>query len=346
MSNALTLFKGNLEKMVEAKELVLPSNVKPEAFRNAAIIAAQTNPDILTCDQASVFKSLRSLAAAGLVPDNREAALVPFYSKGGKICQAMPMVFGLIKMARRSGEVSDIRAHIVYDEEVNQGRFDYTIGDNEELTHKPILFGTKGDPVACYAVARLKDGTIVREFMSAEEIDHVRRSGASQRTGKGKERKVSDTPIGIWKDWWSEMHKKTVIRRLCKRLDLSSEDMRRVIESEPDFEHMRDVSPQEPSKFSQRANAVRDQQNAASEPENEPDAPLDGEIMDDEDPKPKSFEDLDLSGAFPGSDEFTEGAKAFTAGMKFDMCPHADDDAKAIDWCGGWKQAETAKGAA
>ena len=341
--NQLQIFKSNLKKMTDAKELALPSNVSEEAFRNAAIVAAQGNPDILSCTQDSLFKSIRTLAATGLVPDGREAALVPFYSKGGKICQAMPMVFGLIKMARRSGEVSDIRAHIVYDEEVKRGRFDYTIGDNETLTHSPILFGKKGDPVACYAVARLKDGTMVREFMSAEDIDHVRRSGASQRVGKGSERKVSDTPIGIWKDWWSEMWKKTVIRRLCKRLDLSSEDMRRVIESEPDFEHMRDVSPPDPGKFSERANTIRKSQEPQEPPQSEPEAPIEGEIVDDE-PSPIVFEALDTESAFPGSEQFDEGVKAFEAGMKLKMCPYGDDEAKAIDWCGGFNMAQKAKG--
>lgn len=340
MSNQLVTFKQNLRNLTEKKELALPSNVKPEAFQNAAIVAVQDNPQILDCSQESVFKSIRTLAAAGLVPDGREAALVPFFAKGGKVCQAMPMVFGLVKMVRRSGEVTDIRAHIVYQKEFDAGRFNYVAGDEEILTHEPILFGDRGKPIACYAVACLKDGNFVREIMSAEDIDKVRRSGASQRVGKGQERRVSDTPVGIWKDWWEEMWRKTVIRRLCKRLDMSSEDMRRVM-VEPDFEHMRDVSPPEPGKFAEKAKAARGDTDAPEEHSADPevnDDVLDGEIVEEG----FSIDDLDLSEAFPGSDEFTEGAKAFTAGMKIEMCPHKDDRKKATDWCGGWTQSKGA----
>src|SRR5690606_22468021 len=106
----------------------------------------------------------------------------------------------------------------------------YVVGDEERLEHSPILFGDRGDPVAAYAIAKLRDGTTVREFMSADEIDKVRRSGASQLIfEKGQKPKVSDTPRGIWADWTGEMWKKTVIRRLIKRLPVSADDVRRMM---------------------------------------------------------------------------------------------------------------------
>jgi recombination protein RecT len=257
----LVTFKRNLGDLIERKELALPSNVSEDAFRNAAIIAVQDNPTILSCDPQSVFKSIRTLAAAGLVPDGREAALVPFYTKDGRKCQAMPMVFGLIKMVRRSGEVSDIRAHIVYQNEVDQGRFEYVVGDSERLSHEPILFGDKGAPVAAYAIANLKDGGIVREFMDLDQIEKVRRAGASQlvfpEKGQGGKPTVSATPKGIWADWWDEMVKKSVIRRLCKRLDMSSEDMRRVMVEQDEMLPPRDVTPKEPGGFAKLAQAAR-----------------------------------------------------------------------------------------
>lgn len=332
--NPLVTFKGNLKALVDRKELALPSNVSVDAFMNAAIVAAQDNAKILACDQQSVFKSLRTLAAAGLVPDGREAALVPFRTKDGDRyvdkCQAMPMVFGLIKMVRRSGEVSDIRAHIVYQKEIDDGRFEYVVGDRESLRHEPILFGAKGDPVAAYAIAMLKDGAIVREFMSAEEIDTVRRSGASQKIfKKGESPRISEEPIGIWKDWWAEMWKKTVIRRICKRLDMSSEDMRRVM-AEPDLEGIRDVTPREQrdSAFTRLANRARGKEEAGVTEAH------DGEVLPPE--EKVSFALLDTADAFPGSDEFTDGAKAGAAGASIEDCPHAYGSQKAIDWCGGF----------
>jgi recombination protein RecT len=322
----LVTFKRNMTDLIERKELALPSNVSSEAFRNAAVIAVQDNPQILDCEQASVFKSIRRLAASGLVPDGREAALVPFNTKENgnyvKKCQAMPMVFGLIKMVRRSGEVTDIRAHLVYDAEIKQGRFDYVIGDRESLTHNPILFGDRGPAVAAYAIANLKDGTIVREFMSMEDIEKVRKAGASQKIyRKGERPTASNEPIGIWKDWFEEMVKKTVIRRICKRLDMSSEDMRRVIESEPDYDHMRDVTPEqkEPSRLQKMAQEAR-QKDVENEQESE-EQPLEGEIM------PDSADD--------GSFEFSEGATAARNGTGINKCPY-DSGQQQVDWLAGW----------
>jgi recombination protein RecT len=310
-------FKSDLKKMIDAKELALPSNVSIDAFRNAAIVAVQDNPEILRCDAASVMKSIRTIAAAGLVPDGREAAIVPFSGKA----QAMPMVFGLIKMARRSGDVRDIRAHIVYQRELDEGRFDYVVGDEERLVHQPVLFGDKGDPVAAYAIGKLKDGTIVREFMDAAQIDKIRRSSPQQRK--------HDKPNGIWQQWSEEMWKKTVIRRLCKRLDLSAEDLRRLMVEEDAPEPIRDVTPQEPR-----------QNLAAKLAEQEAPKDVSGEVMDDA----HWTDGVPWDGAFPGADEYTEGAKAFQNGEPVTACPYESDEAKAVDWCGGWHESRLAKG--
>lgn len=244
----LVEFKNNLKRLADGGELVLPSNVSQEAFKNAAIVAVQDNPKILRCDQGSVFKSIRRLAAAGLVPDGKEAALVPFKTKVDgsyvEVCQAMPMVFGLIKTARNSGEVRDIRAHIVYEKEMEEGRFEYVVGDEERLTHRPILWGDRGEMRAVYAIAVLRDGSVIREFLTDEDVDKIRRSSANQRIyEKGKRPTTSDTPLGIWADWSVEMWKKSAIRRLCKRLPLSGEDLRRIQASDEMEAAMRDVTP-------------------------------------------------------------------------------------------------------
>lgn len=335
-------FKRTLTALIDGKELALPSNVSQEAFKNAAVVAAQDNPQILQCEMQSVFKSIRTLAAAGLVPDGREAALVPFKTKvDGKYiqkCQAMPMVFGLVKMARRSGDVRDIRAHLVYEKEVETGAFRYIVGDEERLEHSPILFGERGEAVAVYAIAKLKDGTLVREFMGADEVDKIRRTGASQRKFDNGRSSVSDQPIGIWKDHSGEMWKKTVIRRLCKRLDLSAEDMRRIVADEDQIP-MRDVTPETEAPQPRQNLAQRLTGKPVEEPSSEPEILPPGE----DDWPTLNGEPLDLDAAFPGADEYSEGAKAFAAGKPWQDCPYAEDVEKATNWIGAWWAARTAK---
>lgn len=325
MTTSVVEFKKTLGTMIERKEFALPSNVSPDAFRNAALVAVQDNPKILEADQPSVFKAIRTLAAAGLVPDGREAALVPFKTKQGNnwvtLVQAMPMVFGLVKMARRSGDVRDIRAHIVYQHEIDQGRFEYVVGDDEQLRHEPILFGNRGAPVAVYAIARLKDGSLVREFMNMEEVDAIRRTGSSQKVKKGDRFEVSDTPVGIWKEHFGEMAKKTVIRRLCKRLDLSAEDMRRVMIEED--QPIRDVTPAESTEERLRRLAMErqaPQEEPQSEPATEPvEAPVEDAVV---------------------VDPFEEGKAAHAAGKNDDDCPYQHGSPDWQRWVDGWFEME------
>ena len=324
-------FKRDLSRMIDGKELALPSNVTVEAFRNAAIVAVQDNPAILQCKPETVMKAIRTIAAAGLVPDGREAAIVPFSGAA----QAMPMVFGLIKMARRSGDVKDIRAHIVYQNELDQGLFTYVVGDNETLTHTPILFGEKGAPVAVYAIAKLKDGTIVREFMDAAQIEKVRKSSPQQRS--------SADPKGIWQQWWDEMAKKSVIRRLCKRLDLSAEDMRRVMVEED--APLRDVTPalKEHIPLSQRLADAKgeaiDADGVVQEPDDDP-APAEDQSQEsdsrDQDPNTHWTDHVDAKDGAPGTGEWNDGMDAFKQGAPVTDCPHEDDMEAAQDWIGGW----------
>jgi recombination protein RecT len=306
----LAEFKGTLRKMIESNDLGLPSNVKPEAFRNAAIVTVQDNPGILRCSPETVFKSIRRLAAAGLVPDGNEAALVPFKSD----CTAIPMVAGLIKMARRSGDVRDIRAHTVYQREVDEGRFEYVIGDEERLDHKPILFGEKGDAVGYYAIAKLKDGTIVRTFMDRIEVERIRKGAASQR-GNAK-------PQGIWEKHYDQMAQKTVIRRLVKRLDLSAEDMRHIA-MDDDQQSPRDITPPEPEKDRKTLAQRLAEEEAPAEP-------IDGEILEPQDQDPIKNADPDHNTL-----EYAEGRTAGGKGTPLTECPYEQGTEEWMNWAAG-----------
>ncbi|CAN0586771.1 unnamed protein product, partial [Ectocarpus sp. 12 AP-2014] len=181
--NRVKQFKQTLAKLKERGEMdMLPSSVSFDAFRNAAVVAVTDNPGILDCGADSVFKAVRRLAAAGLVPDGREAAIVPFKGQA----QAMPMVAGLIKTARNSGEIVSIWADVVYEGEdlrvwIEDGERKFDHGYN------PLKRG--GEIVGAYAVAKLKDGTIEFEPMDREQIERRRRASANQK---------GPNPTGIW----------------------------------------------------------------------------------------------------------------------------------------------------
>ena len=100
------------------------------------------------------------------------------------------------------------------------------------IVHKPFLGADRGKQIACYAIAKTKDGAIYREVMSVSDVEKVR---SASRAGK----------FGPWVDWWDEMAKKTVIRRLSKRLP-SSADLDSVIKADDEAQGFTQIERREP----------------------------------------------------------------------------------------------------
>lgn len=181
----------------------LPTHIAPEKFERVALTALGQNTDLASCTPQSVMNALVKCAQDGLLPDGKEAALVKY----GNTATYMPMVYGLIKKMRNSGEIQSVNAYVIYENE----EFDYVIENGEQkFTHRPKLTGERGKPVAAYCTVLLKDGGCHVELMNVEEIEKARNAG-----------KAANGPA--WKNWWTEMAKKTVIHRAAKRVPTSSD---------------------------------------------------------------------------------------------------------------------------
>jgi recombination protein RecT len=201
-------FRNTVSKMGSEFKAALPPQIPVERFVRTTITAAQMNPALLEADRRTLLAACMRAAQDGLLPDGREAALVIFKKSGGApTVQYMPMIAGLFKKVRNSGEIASIGAHIAY----RNDRFEFELGDNERIVHTPKIEGDRGDPIYAYAIARTKDGAIYREVMSVADIEKVR---AVSRA------KSDDSP---WFTWWDEMARKTVFRRLAKRLPSSAD---------------------------------------------------------------------------------------------------------------------------
>lgn len=191
----------------------LPKHIPSERFTRIAVSAVNSNPDLLGADidRRSLYSAVMKAAQDGLVIDNREAAIVTFKSKsGGKVAQYMPMVAGLLKKMRNSGEISNISYGLVYQKELDTGAFKYIKGDHESLEHTPILFGEKGGMIGVYSVVTTKDGSKIREFMDMKQIAKVRNSSRSKDSGP-------------WVSWFEEMCVKSVLRKVSKLCPSSSD---------------------------------------------------------------------------------------------------------------------------
>lgn len=201
--NPVAVIRQNLTAMAPEFKAALPAHVSVEKFSRVAMTAIQNNPDLQGADRRSLFGAVVRLAQDGLLPDGREAALVMF----GKKAQAMPMIAGVLKKIRQSGEVAKISAQVVYENDT----FEISYGFDEDVQHVPPPLGqSRGNPVGCYATAVLKDGSKLLEVMDLEQIEKVRNVSRASKNGP-------------WVTWWDEMARKTVMRRLAKRLPMSTD---------------------------------------------------------------------------------------------------------------------------
>lgn len=213
MSNALAVVRQDIEKMVPRLAETLPAHIAADRFKSVALSAVTNNPDIANCDRSSILSSFMKCAQDGLLPDGREASIVKF----GTRAQYMPMVAGILKKVRNSGDLASISAHVVY----SGDEFAYELGDHERILHRPVL-ENRGKPIAVYAIATLTNGEKVREVMSVAEVERVRKASRGANSGP-------------WVQWWDEMARKTVIRRLSKRLPMSS-DLDSMVREDPAFQ--------------------------------------------------------------------------------------------------------------
>lgn len=195
------------DEMKAQLSMALPPQMPPEKFQRVAITAVNKNADLLDCTRQSLYGAFMLAAQDGLLPDGREAAIVKYMNKGVATATYMPMVGGILKKIRNSGELGAITPQLIYKNDA----FRYWTNDTgEHLEHEPLTFGDRGDLIGVYALAKTKDGDIYIEVMTREDVEKVRSISRARDTGP-------------WVQWWGEMAKKTVIRRLSKRLPMSTD---------------------------------------------------------------------------------------------------------------------------
>lgn len=198
----------------------LPSHVRPEVFERNLVNALMVNPDLMKCDARLVFREVSKAAALGLLLDPQLGEAYLIVGWNGKAQRSEPQLRvgyrGVMKLARQAGDVAKIYAHAVHQND----EIDCTLGDEKRLVHKPILFGDRGPVIGYYAVAVFADGETDFEPMSIGEIHAIRDRSDGWRAYVNK--KIKSTP---WSTDEGEMAKKTVIRRLLKRLPQSPELM-------------------------------------------------------------------------------------------------------------------------
>jgi len=191
----------NMLAVIEArKELLqglLPKYLTAERLLRIAQLAFSKQPTLLDCSSASFVVAMMDAAKAGLEPDGKHAALVPY---NGQI-QFQPMYQGLIAQAINLGVAKKIEARLVYQND----RFRLWYNPEPNVDHEPAL-ENEGNVIGAYAYAVRPDDSLVLQWMNLRQLEAVRKRSKNQG--------------GPWKTDTEEMYRKTAVKRLLKYLPL------------------------------------------------------------------------------------------------------------------------------
>lgn len=191
----------------------LPAHIPAARFERVVMTAIQNNLQLLDAPRRELFNACVKAAQDGLLPDGREGALVCRPSKKGLTVTWQPMIAGIRKKARNSGEIATWDVHAVY----SNDKFEFELGDEPYIKHRPAL-DDPGDLIAVYSVATLKSGEKSRDVMSIAAVHRIRDRSDAWKAYQAK--KIRSTP---WATDEAEMAKKTVARRHAKTLPMSTD---------------------------------------------------------------------------------------------------------------------------
>jgi len=212
MKDLIVSMQGEIQK-------ALPSVITPERFTRMVLTAMSTNPTLAQCTPKSFLGAMMQAAQLGLEPNTPlgQAYLIPFKNKGVDEVQFVLGAKGLIDLAYRSGEITDIQAHEVHENDT----FEYELGLTPKLKHIPAL-KDRGAVILYYAVWHTKSGGYGFEVMSKEDVV----------AHKNKYSKAANSSFSPWNTNFDSMAKKTVLKQSLKYAPIKTEFVRAVSQDE------------------------------------------------------------------------------------------------------------------
>jgi recombination protein RecT len=190
------------------------TNMPTETFISACKVAVNKKArDIHDGNLQSLIETFLKLARDGLLPDDVEAVLMCY----GGMFSYLPTYRGILKKLYETN-LKHLACRVVYEKD----HFRFRQGDSESIEHEPFMpmksRDERGQVIAVYCIATNKDGAVFREIVYKYELDQI-------STGKGRMQH-------IWKQWYDEMAKKTVIKRLAKRYPSQDSSLQAVLKAD------------------------------------------------------------------------------------------------------------------
>lgn len=225
-----------LKKMEGEISRALPKHMTPERMSRIALTTIRTNPKLLDCNVPSLMAAVMQAAQLGLEPGLiGHCYIIPY----GKEATFIIGYKGMIDLARRSGQIQSINAHVVYDHDFIELEY----GLEDKLKHIPWHLRSdkdvkeSGSIKGAYMVAKFKDGGHQIHYMPYSDILKHRDRSAGYTNAKKYNR--TDNP---WITDEEEMCKKTVVRSGWKFLPISVEIANAVNKDETSHNDISDIA--------------------------------------------------------------------------------------------------------
>lgn len=222
----MTNLTEKLDTCLNGVSNALPKDFNKARFLQNTIALVRNNPNLQKYPSTELLEG--SLRAAYLGCDflNQEAWLVPYdghlkFQLGYK---------GACKFAKKYSirPLSDIYAKVVRKGDF----FEHGVKDGKPyIDWKPLGFNG-GEMLGVFAVAIFKDGGILYEVMSKDEVDAIRKRSRASNSGP-------------WVTDYEQMSLKTCMKRLCKNLetDFDNVEQKNAWDSDNDeFEKITDAN--------------------------------------------------------------------------------------------------------
>lgn len=198
-------FSLALTNSLEEMQMALPNDFNTARFVTNAVALLNDNEGLQEFAKKNGLAQIKAGMLKGAVLDldasNNEFYLVAYGSK----LNFMPSYKGSIKICKKYSirPIKDIYAKVVREGD----EFEESIINGEpSISFKPKAFND-GKVIGAFAVCLYKDGGMVYDTMSLNDLENTRKSS-----------KASNSPA--WKNFTTEMYKKTVLHRLCKHIEI------------------------------------------------------------------------------------------------------------------------------
>lgn len=222
----LTTIQKGIENELAENMKALPDGFNKQRFILNCITVLKDNlKDFNNIDPTSIASTFAKGAYLELDFFNGECYAIPY---GGTV-KFQTDYKGEIKLTKKYSKnpIKDI-----YAKNVKEGDFFEEIIENgrQSVNFRPIPFSDK-PIIGTFAVVLFRDGSMMYDTMTVAEMENTRKVFSKAQNSKA------------WKETPGEMYKKTVLRRLCKLIDLDFDnaEQQRAFQEGSDFDPKKEI---------------------------------------------------------------------------------------------------------